>query len=76
MFIRCLFSIDSPLDLPEWNIIWIVAVVEIKTSGMMSISVNVNKQENSNIMKKKFIIVIKTEIPNLKNKFSFVYNLH
>lgn len=43
---------------------------------MMSISVNVNKQENSNIMKKKFIIVIKTEIPNLKNKFSFVYNLH
>lgn len=35
----------------------------------MSISVNVYKQENSNITKKKFIIVIKIEIPKLKNDF-------
>lgn len=38
----------------------------------MSISVNAYKQENSNITKKKFIIVIKTEIPNLKNEFFFL----
>jgi len=35
----------------------------------MSISVTVYKQENSNITKKKFIVVIKTEIPNLNNDF-------
>ena len=44
-------------------------------SGIISISVNVYKQENSNIMKKKFIIVIKTEIPNLKSDF-FLFTIY
>lgn len=31
--------------------------------------INEQKQDNSNIKKKKFIIVNETEIPNLKNEF-------
>ena len=62
------FQLTPPLDQPEWNNFLIVAIVEIykrfnnnnnKTlfgmiSGMISISVNVYKQENSNVMKKKW----------------------